>query len=111
MNSIERLVLEQLNASEAQLGHMIQLGDDPSIVRPVDHNLVFDDFATAQSAEAEFLRNGYKTKLWTDGEIFLDIQKESALDHDALSAALHDVLAILVAHKFEYDGWGAPIKR
>lgn len=74
MKTVEQLVSDEAKAAQAQLNHRRRLGDDLTKIRPVDHNLVFQDLTSAKAAEAELAGKGFTAQLWQDQKTFLDVQ-------------------------------------
>jgi len=102
----------QLSQSHQLLQTLAQHGDNHERSRPVDFGVSFPTVEARTAAIAEAETAGYRVNETTEeGWIFVELQKETALDRSALGATLDELLTIIARHGGEFDGWACLVTK
>jgi hypothetical protein len=102
----------QLYRSHQLFATLAANGDVHTVVRPVDFGMSFPTDAARSAAIAEAEKLGYRTNSRSDeGWIFVELQKDTAIDRDSLARILEELLAVVERHGGGFDGWACPVVR
>lgn len=101
---------ENLRDWEAQREQRLEMGDDLTVPRQVDHVVVFRKKSAAQAAVADFESAGFTVTL-TRGfrSATLEASRVDALTDARVAELLREAIAVAEAHGGLYDGFGAEV--